>query len=179
MTMEEVVNTNYFGPRRVNDTFGKQLKSPGGRIVNIASRSGPNFISMMPDRDPLKEKLTKPWTITGGIEELDSIANKMRKDSYGVSKAFVNAYTGLHAKTDRNLIINSCSPGWIATDMTRGMGASNPPSKGAVVPCWLMMDEEVAKQPTGRYYGSDCVRSPLHYYRGPGEDPYVNDEDLV
>jgi hypothetical protein len=41
------------------------------------------------------------------------------------------------------------------------------------------MDEEVGKQPTGRYYGSDCVRSPLHFYRGPGEKPYVNDEDLV
>jgi carbonyl reductase 1 len=175
----DVVNINYFGPRRVNDSFGKLLKSPGGRIVNIASASGPNFISTMPDRDPLKEKLTKPWTITGGIAELDAIAHKMRADSYGASKALVNAYTGLHAKTDRNLIINSCSPGYIATDMTRGSSASSPPSKGAVTPCWLMMDEEVEHFPTGRYYGSDCVRSPLHLYRGPGEDPYVNDEDLV
>jgi carbonyl reductase 1 len=179
MTMEEVLNTNYFGPRRVNDTFGKLLKSSGGRIVNIASASGPNFVSKMSDREPMKEKLTKPWTITGGITELDSFAPNMKGDSYGASKALVNAYTGLHAKTDKNLIINSCSPGWIATDMTQGMGASNPPSKGAVVPCWLMMDEEVGKQPTGRYYGSDCVRSPLHFYRGPGEKPYVNDEDLV
>jgi carbonyl reductase 1 len=179
--MEEVINTNYFGPRRVNDTFGKLLKSHGGRIVNIASASGPFFVTNMSDKDPLTEKMTKPWTITGGITELDSIAQNinMNGDSYGASKALVNAYTGLHAKTDRNLIINSCSPGWIATDMTQGMGASNPPSKGAVVPCWLMMDEEVAKLPTGRYYGSDCVRSPLHFYRGPGEDPYVNDEDLV
>jgi carbonyl reductase 1 len=180
MTMEQVVNTNYFGPRRVNDAFGKVLKSPGGRIVNIASASGPMYLSKIRDGDPLKEKLTKPWTIKGGIAELDSIAQNMKGgDAYGASKALLNAYTGLHAKTDRNLIINSCSPGFIVTDMTMGMGASSPPSKGAVPPCFLMMDAELEKQQTGRYYGSDCVRSPVHFYRGPGEAPYVNDEDLA
>jgi carbonyl reductase 1 len=180
MTMGQVVNTNYFGPRRVNDAFGKVLKSPGGRIVNIASASGPMYLSKIRDGDPLKEKLTKPWTIKGGIAELDSIAQNMKGgDAYGASKALLNAYTGLHAKTDRNLIINSCSPGFIVTDMTMGMGASSPPSKGAVPPCFLMMDAELEKQQTGRYYGSDCVRSPVHFYRGPGEAPYVNDEDLA
>jgi len=37
----------------------------------------------------------------------------------------------------------------------------------------------VPHQPTGRYYGSDCVRSPISFYRGPGEPPYESDEDLV
>ena len=175
-----MIDVNYFGPRRVNDEFGKLLQRPGGRIVNIASASGPNYVSHLSQSDPLALKLTKPWTITGGIRELDEIAKSIESgDSYGASKALVNAYTVLQAKVDKDLIINSCTPGWIATDMTRGHGATNPPSKGAVPPCWLMMDDAVAKQPTGRYYGSDCVRSPLHYYRGPGEAPYVSDEDLV
>jgi hypothetical protein len=37
-----------FGPRRVNDSFGKLLKSPGGRIVNT-KRFVPNFASSMSD----------------------------------------------------------------------------------------------------------------------------------
>jgi len=180
MSMEEVVNTNYFGPRRVNDAFGKLLQRPGGRVVNIASASGPNFVSSLPVGNALTEKLTKPWLIEGGIAELDSIAKSIKGgDAYGASKALVNAYTVLYAKTNKDLIINSVTPGWIVSDMTQGLGASSPPSKGAVPPCWLMMDDELKTNPTGRYYGSDCVRSPLHFYRGPGEKPYLNDDDLV
>lgn len=41
-----------------------------------------------------------------------------------------------------------------------------------------MMDESVANEPTGRYYGSDCVRSPLDVYRGPGDAPFTSDEDV-
>jgi hypothetical protein len=43
-----------------------------------------------------------------------------------------------------------------------------------------MMDEDlIPKTPTGRYYGSDCVRSPLSSYRGPGDPPFEDDEDLA
>jgi len=177
-TMEQVINTNYFGPRRVNDAFGPMLQRPGGRIVNIGSASGPMYVSSISTSHPLHEKLSKPWLI-GSVAKLDEIAKQMQGDEYGASKALVAAYTCLYAKEDKDLIINACTPGWIKTDMTRGSGASNAPEKGAVPPCWLMMDEQIAKEPTGRYYGSDCVRSPLDVYRGPGDAPYVSDEDLV
>jgi carbonyl reductase 1 len=101
-------------------------------------------------------------------------------DSYGASKALLHAYTIVHAKIEKNLIINAVTPGFIATDLTAGYGAPNPPSKGAIPPCYLMMDEEfVPKTPSGRYYGSDCVRSPIDLYRGPGDAPYETDDDLV
>lgn len=178
-SMEETVNTNYFGPRRVNDAFGKHLKRPGGRIVNVSSASGPIFLQNLSDAN-LKGKLNQAWTIPGGLEELDTIARTIKGgNEYGASKALLNAYTFLYAKANKDLIINAITPGYIKTDLTAGSGASNPPSKGAVPPCWLMMDEDVAHQPTGRYYGSDCVRSPMDCYRGPGEEPYVNNDDLV
>lgn len=56
--------------------------------------------------------------------------------------------------------------------MNAGLGATNPPEKGAFAPVELLMSDEIAKLPTGRYYGSDAVRSPLFCYRGPGEPPY-------
>jgi hypothetical protein len=34
------------------------------------------------------------------------------------------------------------------------------------------MDPLFENVPTGRYYGSDCLRSPIHVYRGPGDPPY-------
>jgi NAD(P)-dependent dehydrogenase (short-subunit alcohol dehydrogenase family) len=179
-SLEDTINTNYFGPRRVNEAFREHLIRPNGRIVNVASASGPNFVSKCKDND-LARKLGKPWTLEGGLKQLDDIAKNMKdaQDNYGASKALLNAYTVIHAKMDKDLVINSCTPGFIDTDLTKGNGASNPPSKGAVPPCWLMMDEQVPTMPTGRYYGSDCVRSPLHVYRGPGDDPYTGDEDLV
>ena len=108
--------------------------------------------------------------------ELDKIAHSGHAscdDAYGFSKAFVSAYTSLLAKEHPELVINAVSPGFIATEMTKGQGATDPPSKGAVPPVWLLMTEEIEGLPTGRYYGSDCKRSPLDVYRSPGDPEYV------
>jgi NAD(P)-dependent dehydrogenase (short-subunit alcohol dehydrogenase family) len=134
----------------------------------------------------METNFVKPWTIPGGITQLDEIARSMYQQSYkitnayGASKALLNAYTALHAKSQTDGIINSCTPGFIQTDMTKNTSASNPPSRGAIPPCYLMMDEEtIPREPTGRYYGSDCVRSPIAFYRGPGEPPYESNEDVL
>lgn len=47
--------------------------------------------------------------------------------AYGLSKASLNLLTMIQAAAHPNLQINSCSPGYILTDITRGMGASNAP----------------------------------------------------
>lgn len=181
-TVEEQVTTNYFGPRRVNEAFLPFLKCPGGRIVNVSSASGPNYVSSLPNGSKEKELLAKPWTIPGGIAQVDEMAKQTKSVSngYGFSKALLNAYTHIHSKLEKDLIINSVTPGYIVTDLTAGLGATNPPSKGAIPPCFLMMDEEtIPTTPTGRYYGSDCIRSPISFYRGPGEAPYESNEDLA
>lgn len=191
--VHDVVNVNYFGVKRVFDAFGPMLqRRPAGRIVNIASASGPFFLQDLRDKS-LRKTLSEPWTISGDnnndgrIEKLDDIARSPTKDAaqnpYGFSKALVNAYTLELARQHSDLVINSVTPGWIKTDMTAGQGASNPPSKGAIPPVWALMDKSLdigneQNIPTGRYYGSDCVRSPLDYYRGPGDTPYVGPDGL-
>lgn len=167
------INTNYFGPRRVNDALEGVLQRPGGRIVNIASASGPNYVSRL--NGELKEKLAMPWKIKGGIPELDELALSMTKtdDNYGSSKALLNAYTRLHAKAEPDLIINSVTPGFIASDMGKSLGATKPIADGAIPPVNLLLNEEFSSTPTGRYYGSDTKRSPLDVYRGPGDPVYV------
>jgi NAD(P)-dependent dehydrogenase (short-subunit alcohol dehydrogenase family) len=170
-THEETVGTNYFGPRRVNEAFAPFLSrtSPTGRIVNVASASGPLFVNRCQD-PKLRKILAEPLTST--IEQLDSIATaykgKVSSEAlYGFSKALLNAYTALHAKGCPDLIINSCSPGYIKTDLApEGTGS---PDQGAFCPVHLLMAQGVK---TGWYYGSDAKRSPLDRYRSPGDPPF-------
>jgi carbonyl reductase 1 len=186
-SVEEVVNVNYFGTRRVNDVFGKLVQRPGGRIVNIASAGGPNFVNSCTHDEDLQAKLGKPLAIKS-VKDLDKLARSSMGSvssdkGYGYSKALLNAYTVLHAheeeassSPDGCIIVNSCTPGYIVTDLTEGRGATNPPSKGAVPPVHLLLSKIFDTLPPGRYYGSDCIRSPLHVYRGPGDPPYEGEE---
>jgi len=165
--LQETLNVNYFGPKRVCDAFGPLLIRPGGRIVNIASASGPFFANTCRDRK-MKEIVCFP--LNHSINDLDKIAKSYKsEDPYGMSKALLNAYTAIYAKENTDLIVNSCTPGWIKTDMTKGSGASNSPSNGAKCPVHLLLSSDVS---TGWYYGSDMKRSPLDRYRSPGEPPY-------
>ena len=175
---EEVINTNYFGPRRVNDAFGKLLECPGGRVVNISSGLGPMFVAG--SAPSLRSKLSQPWTLAGGITELDSLARDYiektsMSDPYGFSKALLNAYTSIHGHSEPDLIINAVCPGFIASDMVGEpsmVSTKSPTSKGAMPPVYLLMSDDFTKIPSGRFYGSDCKRSPLDRYRGPGDDVY-------
>uniref|UniRef100_A0A7S1Z788 Ketoreductase domain-containing protein n=1 Tax=Trieres chinensis TaxID=1514140 RepID=A0A7S1Z788_TRICV len=178
-SFDDTLDVNYFGVRRVCDAFEPKLVRPGGRIVNIGSASGPMFVAGCRARD-LRSKLADPLSIKGGVAELDEIAKSYfgvtdyGGDAYGLSKALLNAYTVLHARDEPDLIVNSCSPGFIRTDLTinAGLGATNPPEKGAFAPVDLLMNSKFEGIPTGRYYGSDAVRSPLDCYRGPGDPPF-------
>jgi len=135
--------------------------------------------------DELYQILTQPWTIPGDnnylrFAALDKIAKEYQTgDAYRFSKALVNAYTVLLAREQPDLIINSVTPGWIQTDMTAGSAAKGTPQQGSVPPVWLLMSPDLERVPTGRYYGSDCVRSPLHCYRGPGDEPYDGPDGLA
>jgi len=74
-----------------------------------------------------------------------------------------------------DLLINSCTPGFIETDLTKpiadrmgktpaDMGMKSPEA-GAIAAEYLMMADlksEIAGYESGRYYGSDAIRSPLH-----------------
>ena len=122
---KDTIETNFKGTKQVCDIFGPCLMRPYGRIVNIASASGPNFISRCQDKG-LADKLANPILFqesegVDGISTLSELADSYLKltdygdDAYGLSKAFVNAYTVLYAKANPDLIVNSCSPGYILT----------------------------------------------------------------
>jgi carbonyl reductase 1 len=182
ISLEDTLATNYWGARYVCDAFMPMFHHDSNtnppRVVNVGSAAGPLFVNELPN-STLKENFSSPWTIPS-IQALDDIASShkpsVEKNSwagyYGFSKALLAAYTYLLAREYPNNIINAVTPGFIATDMSQGYGATNPPSTGAVPIVHCLMSESLVGIPQGRYYGSDMIRSPLNKYRGPGEPAY-------
>jgi hypothetical protein len=78
--------------------------------------------------------------------------------------------------------VNACTPGFIATDMTRhyaesqGKAPAEPgmktPADGTRAPLFLLFG---ALAGSGHYYGSDARRSPLDRYRAPGSPEYTGE----
>jgi NAD(P)-dependent dehydrogenase (short-subunit alcohol dehydrogenase family) len=187
--MRTVLNVNVHGVNRVCEAFIPLLNQHSGRVVNVASASGPMFLARC--RPDVQNQLTRADITWGEIENTMSRCLTLAAQSgsfeaegyadgspYGFSKACVNAYTIYLARSYPTLRINSCTPGYIETDMTRpfaiasgnspGEMGMKPVSEGAKAPLHLLLGDVGS----GWYYGSDAVRSPLNRYRGPGEPAY-------
>jgi len=169
------------------------LLAEGGRIVNVTSASGPNFVD---ECSPERQRFfTNPEVTWDAIDRLmqecvgiagdpDAFAARGLADgsSYGLSKACANALTLHLARDNPQLVINACTPGFIATDMTRQYEASQgktveemgakTPREGTASTLFLLFGEP---EGSGHYYGSDAKRSPLDRYRSPGTPAYAGD----
>ncbi|MFB6111440.1 MAG: SDR family NAD(P)-dependent oxidoreductase [Halobacteriaceae archaeon] len=103
------------------------LDGDGGRIVNVSSRSG---------------------QLTGGMGSGGA--------QYAASKAGLNGLTVSLDGTygEEGLIVNSASPGWVATDMG-GDEAPRTPAEGADTPAWLA--RFAPGSPSGRFWHDRAV----------------------
>ncbi|GLT84548.1 hypothetical protein SLE2022_027720 [Rubroshorea leprosula] len=132
---EECFNTNYFGAKRMSETFIPFLQlSDSPRIVNVSSSMGrlKNVSnewakSILSDAENLTE------------ERVDEVLNKYLKDfkegsleaqgwpafmsAYTLSKAAMNAYTRILAKKHPSFCINCVCPGFVKTDINYNTGA--------------------------------------------------------
>jgi NAD(P)-dependent dehydrogenase (short-subunit alcohol dehydrogenase family) len=189
-----VLQVNVFGIHRVCEAFVPLLDAGQGRVVNITSAAGPNFVSRCGSQlrqrltdaniswENLREILLDALAGEGAGEGADDANNIAVEEFYGFSKACANSYTLYLARTWPALCINACTPGWIETDLTRyhveaaGKSAAElgmkPPAEGARSALFLLFEE---LQGNGHYYGSDAVRSPLDSYRAPGDPPYAGE----
>ncbi|KAL3903317.1 MAG: hypothetical protein SGPRY_011727, partial [Prymnesium sp.] len=131
VSSEESVNTldvNTYGPKRVCDAFIPLLDPEVGRVCNIASASGPNFVrGLSPEQQNFFTSPETTWEELDAVLKQYAAAPDYEGVAYGLSKASLNLLTMIQAAAHPNLQINSCSPGYILTDITRGMGASSAP----------------------------------------------------
>lgn len=186
---DEVLEVNTIGPKRVIDHFFEILQPDDGRVVNVTSASGPNYLSRC-DR-MTREILTSESVSWNQIKEICSdyvrkynnaparVKTQLIDDVYGFSKACTNALTMVQARLYPNLKINACTPGFIETDMTRPMAARHgrtpaemgmkSANEGTYSSIFLLTEKSVG---SGFYFGSDCLRSPMDRYRSPGDPEY-------
>jgi NAD(P)-dependent dehydrogenase (short-subunit alcohol dehydrogenase family) len=184
------LETNTLGVRRVCEAF-VPLVETGGRVVNVTSAAGPSFVATCsPERQRffLDSQMTWP-RLQAFIDEClatsggaSAFAAKGLADgqAYGLSKACANTYTLILAREHPELLVNACTPGFISTDMTRHYAESQgkspaelgmkTPAEGAKAPLHLLFG---TLEGSGRFYGSDCKRSPLDRYRAPGSPEYA------
>jgi carbonyl reductase 1 len=130
--LSETLNTNFYGPKRVSDAFIPLIDRTVGRVVNLGSGSAPMYITQL---DPSKRKLfadpTATWSdLEERIKEVAASDEEGVNYYYGFSKALLNSYTVQLSQAHPHLCINSCTPGFILTDLTRAFGAVNPPETG-------------------------------------------------
>ena len=190
--LAEVLNVNTRGIQRVCEAF-LPLLGDGGRVVNITSAAGPNFVATCSsDKQAFFTGANVMWAeIDTLMTECEGIAGDASAynarglgdgSPYGLSKACANALTLHHARENPRLTINACTPGFIATDLTQGyvQGSGRSPEalgmktprEGADSALFLLFGEP---EGSGHYYGSDAKRSPLDRYRAPGSPPYTGD----
>ena len=189
--LADVLAVNVLGVHRVCEAFVPLLDPTHGRIVNITSASGPSFVSrcsptwqqffLDPDITWAKlDAFIADCIALGDDAQAFTTRGLDEGEAYGLSKACANSYTLILARTHPSLRINACTPGFIATDMTRHYAASagkspadlgmKPPVAGTVAPLFLLFGDPAGN---GRFYGSDAQRSPLDRYRAPGSPPYA------
>lgn len=199
-TPDEVIDTNVYGVKRVVDCFLPLLDPVYGRIVNMGSGAGPNFLEKCsPDKvTAITSSDIHFQTIQGLIKDFLSILQAGGLDAletagygqgdgtfqpYGFSKAMVSAYTLALAREHPGLRINSCSPGMISTELFTTYAAEKGQTSAQLAAAWGGLPPSEGTKSTmhllfadsvrsGHYYGSDAKRSPMSKYRSPGSPEY-------
>ncbi|GLT60682.1 hypothetical protein SLA2020_334380 [Shorea laevis] len=131
---EECLQTNYFGAKRMSETFIPLLQlSDSPRIVNVSSSLGKlkNVSNewakaILSDAENLTEarvgEVLNKYLIDfkGGSLEAGGWPDSMT--AYMLSKAAMNAYTRILAKKHPSFCINCVCPGYVKTDLTYNTG---------------------------------------------------------
>ena len=124
------LDVDLHGSRRMSEAFVPLLDEADGRVVNIASASGPMFVNGCPD-PAFAALLSDPAQMPATFEDLQAKIDAAFPPgvpdydgaSYGLSKACLTVYTVQLARRFPNLKINAVTPGFINTDITRGVRA--------------------------------------------------------
>ena len=143
--VKKTLHCNYYGTMQAMQQLLPHIRD-GGRVVNVASASG-HLTSKY--SDAIKQRFLESKThddVTALMEDFTkAVENNSYQGSwpgaaYQVSKAGVIGMTRAiameNAKAGNKILINSCCPGYVNTDMTKGRGPRTP-DQGAQTPVML------------------------------------------
>ncbi|PKS06027.1 hypothetical protein jhhlp_007861 [Lomentospora prolificans] len=147
--INEMISTNFDGLAHLCTTLGS-IMAPGGRIINIACE--------VASAATLEPELAETFRRTSSELELHNLMFNYRRavllglaassgwlaSGYHITKAAAIAFTRVLAPVlPAGVVVWSCCPGWVATDMTGGRKGSKTPDEGAEEPVRLAIGEDV------------------------------------
>ncbi|KAK2063315.1 carbonyl reductase [Colletotrichum caudatum] len=154
---------NYYGTLEATRAWIPVLK-PDGRIVNVASVSGslsqysPEIKQRFLDAQSVSEVTKLMEEFTAAVEKGTHEEDGWPSAAYAVSKAGEIGMTRAIARElqekGSKLLVNSCHPGYVVTDMTRG-GGTKTPDQGAQTPVHLAIADIGGA--TGEYWSDEKV----------------------
>jgi carbonyl reductase 1 len=162
--VKKTLHCNYFGTLEVTQQLLPHIKD-GGRLVNVASVAGK--LSNPKYSEPIRTRFLnakKPEEITELMEEFSSAVSsgthqrEWPSAGYAVSKAGVIGMTKtiaeLNAASGSKVLVNSCCPGYVNTDMTKGRGVKTP-DQGAQTPVLLAIGD--IKGSNGQFWQEEKI----------------------
>ncbi|GAM84135.1 hypothetical protein ANO11243_021270 [Dothideomycetidae sp. 11243] len=149
--VKQTLETNYYGTLEATQTLLPIIK-PGGRLVNLGSMAG--HLSKYSDSvrrafiDASETGVPEMTSMMEAFKKAVSEGNEKEQGwpsaAYAVSKAGIIGMTHAVAKeqaaNDKKILINSCCPGYVVTDMTKNKGAKQP-DEGAMTPVLLALGD--------------------------------------
>ncbi|KAL0932332.1 carbonyl reductase [Colletotrichum truncatum] len=163
--VKNTLGCNYYGTLEATRAWIPILKADG-RIVNVASVSG----SLNKYSSQVKERFLSSQTVPEVTKLMEDFTAAVEKGTheregwpsaaYAVSKAGEIGMTRAIAKElmdkGSKILVNSCHPGYVVTDMTRG-GGTKTPDQGAQTPVHLALADIGGK--SGEYWSDEKVAS--------------------
>ncbi|KAF2036147.1 carbonyl reductase [Setomelanomma holmii] len=156
--VKTTLHCNYYNTLSATRTFLPLLK-PTGRIVNVASTAG----SLSKYSPAIRERFLAAKSeadITSIMQEFqESVTAGKEKEAGFPSAAYAVSKAGLIGGTraiatelqekGSGVLVDSCCPGYVNTDMTKGNGTKTPDA-GASTPVYLALHELGSK--SGAFY---------------------------
>jgi len=158
--VETTIKTNFFSTLNVCK-YLFPLLAKDAKVVHISSGLA------MAGLSALTPALRQQFLSITKMQDLESLMSQYVKDikegtykekgwphlaSYNISKLGVNVMTKIQAselnEDARNVVVNCCTPGFVATDMNNNTGVKTV-QQGAITPCHLAL--LTSKQPYGQY----------------------------
>ena len=148
--VKTTMHCNYYGTMAATQLLLPQIRD-GGRIVNVASVGGKLGTRYSP---PIRSRFLSAKSVEEVSQLMEEFTSAVESNThkktgwpgaaYGVSKAGEIAMTKIialdNAKTGSKTLINSCCPGYVNTDMTKGNGVKTP-DHGAQTPVLLALGD--------------------------------------
>ncbi|OAL36266.1 hypothetical protein AYO20_04424 [Fonsecaea nubica] len=163
--VRKTLHCNYYGTLDVTQKLLPHIKD-GGRLVNVASTAGSLDSRYSRSIRSRFLQAKTPEEITQLMEEFSTAVSNgtyqknWPESAYGVSKAGVIGMTAAMARQTAQkgskVLINSCCPGYVNTDMTKGRGVKTP-DQGAQTPVLLAIGD--IKGANGQFWSEKRVIS--------------------